>query len=55
MLVPDIAAVSYTHLTSKFEDADLRATFDRGEEFDQYGDALRRESDSWSNGLKRCV
>lgn len=38
--------------TSKFEDADLRATFYRGEEFDQYVDALRRESDSWSNGWK---
>ena len=38
--------------TSKFEIGDLRATFYKGEEFDQYIDAIRRESDSWSNGWK---
>jgi len=38
--------------TSKFESGDVRATFYKGEEFEQYVDAIRRESDSWSNGWK---
>lgn len=38
--------------TSKFEDNDLRATFYKGAEYEQYIDAIRRESDSWSNGWK---
>jgi len=38
--------------TSKFSDGDLRATFYKGEEYAQNVDALRRESDSYSNGWK---
>lgn len=38
--------------TSKFEENDTRATFYKGEEFEQYIDVIRRESDSWSNGWK---
>lgn len=38
--------------TSKFEDGDLRATFFKSADYEQYIDAIRRESDSWSNGWK---
>ncbi len=41
--------------TSKFDDADARAMFYKGDAehvYDQEIDALRRESDSWSNGWK---
>lgn len=38
--------------TSKFEEGDARATFFKDEQYAQYIDALRRESDSWSNGWK---
>ena len=38
--------------TSKFEDGDKRATFYKSEDYAQYIDEIRRESDSWSNGWK---
>ncbi len=38
--------------TSKFEDGDQRATFYKSDEYSQYIDAIRRESDGWSNGWK---
>ena len=38
--------------TSKFEDGDERATFYKSDAYSQYIDAVRRESDSWSNGWK---
>ncbi len=38
--------------TSKFEDGDKRATFYKSDDYAQYIDEIRRESDSWSNGWK---
>ena len=38
--------------TSKFEEGDERATFYKSADYAQYIDAIRRESDSWSNGWK---